>query len=387
MISIEEALHRIYTQQVNPVAIEKPLLEAGGFYLAESIHAPFDLPDFDNSAMDGYAVCGLSDNYTIVGEVAAGDTLISKLNEGEAMRIFTGGKIPENTTAVVMQEKTEVDNDNLKITAEIKPGQHIRPKGGELATGQLVFDSAHLISPASVGLIRSLGIEFVKVFQKPVVGLIVTGNELIDPGQHRMPGQIYESNSISITAALEKFGYSCAEKLKVEDDYEKTRDAIGDFLDKTDLLLLSGGISVGDYDYVKKALLENGVEEIFYKVFQKPGKPLFFGKKGSKYVFALPGNPASSLTCFYIYLLPMLQKMSGAFEYGLPQMPLPLAHNYQMSGDRPAFLKAKIAGQKVTILDGQGSSMLHTMALGNALVFLQPGSDLKSGDMVQCFFI
>jgi len=387
MISIEEALHKIYIQKVNSEAIEHPLLEAGGFYLAQSIHAPFDLPDFENSAMDGYAVRGLLDNYTIVGEVAAGDTSISKLNEGEAMRIFTGGKIPENTTAVVMQEKTEVNNNNLKITTAVIPGQHIRPKGGELATGQLVFDTGHLISPASVGLISSLGIESVKVFQKPVVRLIVTGTELIAPGQHRKPGQIYESNSLSIAAALEKFGYSCAEKLQVADDYEKTKDAIGDFLDKTDLLLLSGGISVGDYDYVKKALLENGVKEIFYKVFQKPGKPLFFGKKGEKYVFALPGNPASSLTCFYIYVLPMLQKMSGAKETGLPEIMVPLAHNYKMKGDRPAFLKAKIADQKVAILDGQGSSMLHTLALGNALVFLQPGCDLKSGDMVQCFLI
>lgn len=387
MITIEEALDRIHQQKVETKITEQPLSQSLGFCLGQALHAPFDLPDFDNSAMDGYAVCGIEKNYRIVGEVAAGDTAANQLKPGEAMRIFTGGKVPQNATAVVMQEKAEVANGVLSITSEVKTGQHIRPKGGELSGGQLVFDKGHLISPASVGLIASLGIELVKVYQKPTVRLIITGNELIAPGEKRKPGQIYESNSLSIAAALEKFGFSCAEKLQVADDYEATVSAIAESLQKTDVLLLSGGISVGDYDYVQKALLANGVEEIFYKVFQKPGKPLFFGRKDKKYVFALPGNPASSLTCFYIYVLPMLQKMSGAADWSLPAFDVPLAHDYQLKGGRPSFLKAKIAEQKVSILDGQGSSMIHSLAMGNALVYLEPGPELKANALVKCILI
>ena len=387
MISTQEALDRIHQQQVKTKITKQPLSQSLGFCLAQAIHAPFDLPDFDNSAMDGYAVSGIRDDYKIVGEVAAGDTSAHRLNPGEAMRIFTGGKVPENTTAVVMQEKTEVDHSTLSVAAQIKDGQHIRPKGGELAKGQLVFDKGHLISPASVGLIGSLGIESVNVYQKPDIRLIITGNELIAPGQKREPGQIFESNSLSIAAALQKFGFGCAEKQQVADDYRATVAAIGRLLEKADVLLLSGGISVGDYDYVKEALEENGVAEIFYKVFQKPGKPLYFGRRDKKFVFALPGNPASSLTCFYIYVLPLLQKMSGAAEWSLPSFEVPLAHDYQLKGDRPSFLKAKVAGQKVSILDGQGSSMIHSLAMGNALVYLEPGPGLKAGVLVKCIII
>ena len=387
MISIEEALDKIHQQKVETRITEQPLSQSLGFCLSEAIHAPFDLPDFDNSAMDGYAVRGIRNNYQIVGEVAAGDTSMNKLNEGEAIRIFTGGKVPDNSTAVVMQEKTKVSNGILSVTAEIKSGQNIRPKGKELASGQLVFGKGHLISPASVGLIGSLGIELITVYQKPTIELIITGNELIAPGDERKPGQIYESNSFSLRAAMQKFGFQCGRPLQVADKYDDTVKAIAEFLACTDVLLLSGGISVGDYDYVKEALLENGVTEIFYKVFQKPGKPLFFGRKGSKYVFALPGNPASSLTCFYIYVLPMLQKMSGAADWSLPAFQVPLAHDYQLKGDRPSFLKARIAEQKVAILEGQGSSMIHSLAMGNALVYLEPAADLKAGDPVKCIII
>ena len=386
MISIENALQKITQQQVKLRKKEVSLENSIGYWLADIIRAPFDLPAFDNSAMDGYAVSGLQGTYEIIGEVAAGDTGNKTLVEGKAMRIFTGGKVPENTSAVVMQEKTEVDGNTLKVLMELKANQNVRPKGGELSNGQEVFQKGQYITAATVGLIGSLGFDQVSVFKKPSIRLISTGNELVAPGKPLSSGQIYESNSYAIVSALKKHDFECAEKQQIKDDYNQIKEGIADYLAKSDVLLLSGGISVGDYDYVKEALEENGVEEVFYKIAQKPGKPLYFGRKGHKFVFALPGNPASSLTCFYTYVLPLLQQMSGANSAGLLRIKAPLTHSFELKGDRPAFLKARLEASEVSILDGQSSSMIHSMALANALVLLEPGIYNES-DNVTCIIL
>ena len=386
MITIDEALKLIQTQPVSVSKTTVPVDQSVGYWLAEDIVSPLELPPFDNSAMDGYALCRLHSEYQIIGEVAAGDTSSKQLTDGKAMRIFTGGKVPENTTAVVMQEKTEVNGDSLKIVGELKENQNIRRKGGELSLNQDVFSTGKYINPATAGLIGSLGKDTVSVGLKPTISLISTGNELVTPGTTLQEGQIYESNSIAIDSALQRYGFACTEKEHVLDDYESTKQAISKHLESVDVLLLSGGISVGDYDFVKKALEENGVEQVFYKVAQKPGKPLYFGKKGHQYVFALPGNPASSLTCFHIYVLPLLQRMSGANETGLQRVASKLAQGFELKGDRPAFLKAKLDYSEVTILDGQGSSMIHSLANANALAFLESGA-YKKGDVIKCIVL
>ncbi|MDZ7691253.1 MAG: gephyrin-like molybdotransferase Glp [Balneolaceae bacterium] len=387
MVSIEEALHTVYSQKITLAETRVPLSKSLGFCLAEKIVSPFDLPSFDNSAMDGFAVCGISDSYHIVGEVAAGSTAQVSLKQGEAMRIFTGSKVPDNTTAVIMQEKTRVDGSTVYCDDTAQEGKNIRLKGKELKKGQNVFEAGHVVTPATLGMIGSLGINTLDVFQKPAVRIITTGNELLALGETRKEGQIYESNSLALTGALEQFGYYCIEKQQISDDFEQIKAGIEEYLSNSDLLILSGGTSVGEYDYVKQALLENGVEQLFYKVFQKPGKPLFFGRKKDKYVFALPGNPASSLTCFYVYVLPILQKMSGVKATGLPRVSIPIANSYESNSDRPVFLKAKVENQKVTILNNQGSSMIHSMATGNALVFLKEPQLLQEGDLAECILI
>ncbi len=384
MVSIEEALQIVDSQEVKLNTRELALALAQGCYLAQSISAPFDMPSFDNSAMDGYAICGAGQAFEIVGEIAAGDIAEKALKAGQAMRIFTGGKVPTNATAVVMQEKTAVERITLHVQEEVRPGQNIRRRGVELKTGQAVFEPGQLLNPAALGMIASLGVEQVKVYQKPSIRLITTGNELIAPGQPRREGQIYESNSFALMAAMHDQGFYCEGKTHIRDDYEATEQGIADALANCEVLILSGGISVGDYDYVKPALEANGVEELYYKVLQKPGKPLYFGRKGNQFVFALPGNPASSLTCFYIHVLPLLQKLSGAQESGLPRISLPLAEGYEFRFKRPTFLKAHIRSGEVRILDGQGSNMIHSMALGNALVFLEEPGKYEVGEAVIC---
>ncbi|CAM4230159.1 gephyrin-like molybdotransferase Glp [Gillisia limnaea] len=387
MVTIEEALKIIKGQQVRPKTECRKLKDCLGYSLSKDIIAPFAMPSFDNSAMDGYALCGIFREYIIKGEIAAGDTRQLELKEGEAARIFTGAKIPENTTAVMMQEKTTVIGDKLLLEQEPREGQNIRRKGGEFTKKQVVFENGYSITPAGIGLIGSLGIEKVDVFRKPVINLITTGNELVAPGKPKGEGQIYESNSFALAAACEKYGFQCQGKKQIEDNFEAIKAGIKDSLENTEVLILSGGISVGDYDFVKQALEENGVEELFYKVFQKPGKPLYFGRKEDTFVFALPGNPASSLSCFYIYVLPLLYKLSGSPKNGLEHYAFSISHDFENRSDRPSFLKARIDTKEVAILNGQGSSMIQSMALGNALIFLDAETSVKKGDLVECYLI
>jgi molybdopterin molybdotransferase len=387
MISIQQAAEIIRSQTIKRSVTVRPLSECSGFYLAEEITSPFDLPSFDNSAMDGYAVCGISDRYDIVGEIPAGDTSDHSLEPGKAVRIFTGAKVPNRTTAVVMQEKSRVNGSVLHIEETVNEGQNIRQKGYELAEGDSVFKSGYFISPASIGLIGSLGLDKVKVFNKPNVRVISTGNELIQPGEKKREGEIYESNSFALQSALARFGFNCQEKTHIRDNFSAIKTGIADYLEQSDILLISGGISVGDYDFVKQALEENGVEELFYKVRQKPGKPLYFGRRENTFVFALPGNPASSLTCFYVHVLPLLQLFSGAKTTGLQHIEIPLNHDYDNRSDRPIFLKALVDHQTVSILNRQSSSMIHSMATGNALVFFDGQTKLRKGERVETILI
>lgn len=387
MVTIQEALKIIKDQPLTLKTDTRSLSDCLHFSLSANITAGFDMPSFDNSAMDGFALCGILKEYTVIGEIAAGDESRITLKKGEAMRIFTGAKVPENSTAVMMQEKTKISGNKLFIEQEPKEGQSIRRKGEELKKGQVVFEKGYTLTPAGIGMIGSLGIDKVEVFRKPVINLITTGNELIAPGEAKKEGQIFESNSYALAAACENRGCRVQDKSQIQDDFEAIKSGIKRSLETADVLILSGGISVGDYDFVKQALEENGVEEQFYKVFQKPGKPLYFGRKENKFVFALPGNPASSLSCFYIYVLPLLFKFSGSKKSGLEALPIAVSHDYENRSNRPSFLKAKITNGKVEILDRQGSSMVLSMAVGNALVFLEAETSVKKGDPVECYLI
>ncbi|MBV6642148.1 MAG: molybdopterin molybdotransferase MoeA [Cyclobacteriaceae bacterium] len=384
MISIQEAIELISSQSVERQKQSLSVMESLNYYLADTITAPLNLPSFDNSAMDGYAVLGEGPTYEIVGEIQAGDTRNHQLKPGQAFRIFTGARVPKDCQAVIMQEKTRVEHGNVITEDSPEPGKNIRYTGEQIKKGSEVFSTGQKINSSVIGLLSSFGMTDVSVFSKPDITLLTTGDELVPPGQTLKEGQLYESNSNTLRATLNQLGFSSGYH-HIRDDFDSTRKAIAHHLDRSDVLLISGGISVGDYDFVKKALEENGVEEIFYRVFQKPGKPLFFGKKGSKFVFGLPGNPASSLVCLYVYVYPLLKKISGGPFEGLNSFELPLASSFSMKTDRPSFMKAKIEGNEVQILEGQGSSMLYTMATGNALALMNEGKNYQKGDKIKCW--
>lgn len=390
MISVKQALETIKNNCKPTCDLEKKLVnETLNYNLASNVISPINMPPFRQSAMDGYAL-HLHDKleYSLIGEIKAGDNLNPILKPGEAVRIFTGAPVPDSANAVIMQEKTTVENGALNLTESIKPNTNIRPLGEQVREGELALKKGIKLTPAAIAYLTSLGITEVKVFKKPTIAIVVTGNELAQAGEYLLYGQIYESNAVMLQSALNNSSYDNVTIHQVADNYEKTLYTLKDVLNLSDVLLVSGGISVGDYDFVGKALKELGVKQHFYKVKQKPGKPLFFGQKAEKYIFALPGNPAAALSCFYIYVLTALEKLSGNLDFSLYKTNAVSKSNFTKKGNRAQFLKAVCKNDSVRILEGQNSSMLHTFAITNALVYLDDDiTEIKKGDKLETILL
>jgi molybdopterin molybdotransferase len=372
MITVEQAFELVQNN-IHPTdkSSNKPVIELTGYVLFEDVYSPINMPPFRQSAMDGYALCLNSDiTYSVIDEVKAGNSHHPKLNAGEAVRIFTGAPVPETANAVIMQEKVTTDGKKITLNKTVLFNENIRPLGEQVKKGGIALKKGTKITPAAIGYLTSLGITDVKVYKKPSIAIVVTGDELSDAGKPLTFGNIYESNSGMLLSALISLGFTNVTTHKVEDNYTNTLTKLDKVINQNDMVLITGGISVGDYDFVGKALKELEVREIFYKVRQKPGKPLFFGKKKNTIVFALPGNPAAALSCLYIYVNIALQKMSGDTNCSLTKVTAKSTSKYIKKGDRAQFLKAIYKNHEVTILEGQSSAMLQTFALANALVYV-----------------
>ena len=375
MISVEEALNKINLHQKKGTPVLKKVKDCLGYITAENIHSPINMPPFRQSAMDGYAVALHNSNrYTLTGEVKAGDAPDYKLEPGQAVRIFTGAAVPNTANAVIMQEKTSVKNNQLVINESPKKEQNIRPEGEQIKKRELVLAKNSKLNPAALSYITSLGIEEVFVYPQPRISIIITGSELIQVGTPYVEGKIYESNSIMLKATLEQQGITNVKIHTIKDSFKSTKTTLDSAIQTSDFVLVSGGISVGDYDFTGKALKELRTEELFYRIKQKPGKPLYFGKNGNTYIFALPGNPASALTCFYIYALPLLKSFCGNSTIHLERTTKQLTHEYTVKGIRAQFLKAKVTDDNVEILGLQSSAMVHGFINANALVYLPENS-------------
>ena len=390
MVSIEEAIgliesHVTPTERVKEIEISDSL----GCVLAMDVYSQINMPPFRQSAMDGYAVRAHSSlSYTVIGEVKAGDGHEFTLNEGEAVRIFTGAPVPDDANAIVIQEHVNREQDRIHLEKEVTPNANIRAMGEQITEGELAVAKGTLIRPATVGFFASLGVTTVSVFEKPSIGIVVTGSELRPPGTKLEFGEIYESNATMLSSALRHSGYPEIATYQVSDSYEATVALLEKVISEHDVVLVSGGISVGDYDFVGSALNEIGVQEVFYKVKQKPGKPLFMGTLEDKLVFALPGNPASALSCFYVYALPALNILAGREEVHLERRTLRAMNTFSKRGDRPQFLKVSVSGGEVTVLDGQASSMIHTFSMANALGYLPAEvSEIKKGDNLEVLLL
>jgi molybdopterin molybdotransferase len=371
MIQVELALSIIENNSLNMPIRKIKVLKSLGYILAEAIYSPINMPPFRQSAMDGYAFSySKLEKYEIKSTSKAGDHSNQKLDKNQAIRIFTGAFIPDSLDTVVMQEHTSKNGDSIEITKMPICFANVRNKGEQIKQHELVLQKDTLITAAAIGFLACLGITEILVYAKPKVAIVVTGNELVKPGKKLPKGKIYESNSVMIAAALKGIGIEKIKSFRVKDDLKATKKVLKNCLSDFDVVLVSGGISVGDYDFVKEALLANGVEELFYKINQKPGKPLFFGKKEATIVFALPGNPASTLSSFYIYVLPALKKRMGFEAIHLPKIKRKIKTDFINTSGKSLFIKAFYDSVNVAVLDSQSSAMLNTFAVANSLIYI-----------------
>ena len=386
MITVEEAKN-IIESNVSELKESISILakDSLGFRLAEDIHATSDLPPFNQSNVDGYAVCGDAKQWNVITEIKAGDNTNIVLKTGEAVRIFTGAMVPPGSDCVIMQERIErTENIITIVDAEIKKGEHIRLKGSQIKAGELALHKGTLINPSVIGFISSMGLKEIKVYKKPRITLVITGNELQEVGTKTEQGKVYESNSSSLRAAAFTIGLNIENIIFVKDDKIKLAEAVNSVMKDADVLLISGGISVGDYDFVNEVLQENNTETLFYKVAQRPGKPLFFGKNKNTYVFGLPGNPASALTCFYEYVYPCLRKLQDYSNIHLTKVQLPLGASINKKKGLANFLKAKASTNSVLSLEGQESFKMRSFAEANAFIYLPLDCENKNaGELVE----
>lgn len=393
MISVTEAKKIIQESIVVSKTVELPLQKVTGMILAEDVYAAIDIPAYPQSSMDGYALSYSGwqqyGHLKITGEIPAGSNEVFTLDEHNAIRIFTGAAVPPGADTVVMQEKVKVasssgSEDELIIEDEnIRPGNNVRPRGSEIKAGSIALAKVSYLSPAAIGFLAGIGITKVNVYPKPSISIIVTGKELQQPGKPLQYGQVYESNSFALKAALEQLNITSIKISWADDELEILKTILADALEQSDVVLLTGGISAGDYDFVLQAATECGVQKLFHKVKQRPGKPLYFGIKGRKPVFGLPGNPSSVLTCFYEYVIPALEKLSNK-KSSVKAINVSLAKSFQKAAGLTHFLKGFYDGNTALPLDAQESYRLSSFAKANCLVQIDEEVTVrKEGEIVE----
>ena len=389
LLSIEDALARVLAR-ARPLGAERvPVAAASGRVLAEDVSAQVDLPPFASSAMDGFAVraADLPGRLPIVFRIAAGRPADRPLNPGEAMEISTGGAVPEGADAVVPIELV-VEKDNiLEVADTVVPGAHVRPIGGDVGAGDALLEAGSLLGAAQLGALAAAGVADVSCARRPAVVVLSTGTELRAPGDELGPGQIYESNGPMLAAAFESAGAIVERIGPIADDEEAHRAALEHGL-AADVLVSSGGVSVGPHDLVRRVLAELGAEEDFWGVAVRPGKPLAFGSRGATLVFGLPGNPVSALVSVELFVRPALLALQGAARPGPRYESARLASPLRRNEHRDELVRARTREEPGEVvlepLRGQESHMIARAAAADALVLVPAGDgELSAGERVR----
>jgi molybdopterin molybdotransferase len=388
MISIEEA-QRIILRHSALLPTEKlPILQGLGRVACEDVHAPWDIPASDNSAMDGYAFsfAAVRGNRLLVsGNVPAGAERIPPVVAGETVRIMTGAPIPRGCDTVVPIEDVESIGDTIRLVGTARPGAHIRKRGEEIRTGERAIAANALLRPQEIGLLASLGKSSVRVYRRPKVGVLATGDELLEIGSPPAPGKIINSNSYSIAAQVAAAGGDPVMLGIAEDEVDRTCDRIREGI-RGDLLITTGGVSVGDRDCVKEAILALGGDIKFWKVYMKPGKPLAFAILERKPIFALPGNPAAAMISFEVFVRPALLKMTGHTRIFRPTVTAALTEPVANKGDRPHLVRVRVEarqdGYGASVTGNQSSARLSSLTAANGFTTVAPGTSLAAGESV-----
>ena len=385
MTSIEEALELVLDGLETLGSETVPLTAAHGRVAAEPVRSAVDLPPFDRSAMDGYALRAADTApgvaLRLAGGVAAGEVATAVLEPGTAVRISTGAELPPGADAILQSERATERDGTVAPDGALAVGTHVRARGEDLREGDVLAAAGDRLTLPRISALASAGVGTVPVARRPRVAVLVTGSELLPLGAPPEPGRIHESNGLMIRLLVAQAGAETAEPATVADDREATIAAVGDGLGAADVLVVSGGVSVGPHDHVRPAFEACGVEEVFWRVNIKPGKPIWFGRRGQQLVFGLPGNPLSTIVCFAMFIAPALRRLGG--EPGA----LPLLERGRLAvaaeayDGRTTFLTSRLVAAADGVLEAtptgrQGSHM--TGALGEsdgfAVVPDSPGS-------------
>jgi molybdopterin molybdotransferase len=384
LLTIDDALALVLAN-VGPLPDEQVAVEgASGRVLATDAVATVDLPPFRSSAMDGYAVraADTPGSLRVAGQSAAGHPRAAPFGRAEAVAISTGAVVPEEADAVVPVERAHRVGESVEVE-QVAPGENVRPRGGDIEVGDVVVPAGTTCGPAQLGALAAVGLVSVRCARRPRVAVLATGSELRRPGEALGPGEIYESNTVMLAAQLRRAGADAEVHGAVADDAAATRTALERALE-ADMLITSGGVSVGEHDLVRGLLAELGVVEVFWRVAVKPGKPVAFSTRGSTLVFGLPGNPVSSFVGFELFVRPALAALQSASEPRPAFLPGRLAVPLRRNGARDELVRARIEdGGVAQPLLGQESHMIARAAHANALVLVPRGDgELAAGAAV-----
>ena len=389
MISIDEA-RRIVLEHAGLLPVEYvPLLEGLGLVIAEEVRSPWDIPASDNSAMDGYAFAHDSlqgKSASVCGFLPAGMVWTDPVPAGQAIKIMTGASIPPGCDTVVPVEDVLETAGGIVLKQEPRAGAHVRKQGEDVGTGELVFTAGTVIRPQEIGMLASFGRTGVHVYRRPLVAIIATGDELVEPGEERLPGKIINSNSVSIAAQVLEAGGRPVLLGIARDDRLHTRSMIQKGL-QADVIITSGGVSVGDHDFVKEVIEEIGGELKFWKINMKPGKPLAFAVVDNKPFFALPGNPVAAIVGFEMFVRPALLAMMGQARLMRPLVKAIVTEPISNKWDRPhlvrALVESRLGKYHLKTTGNQGSARISSLTLGNALVLIPAGAEINPGDEIE----
>ncbi len=399
MLQLEQALDQILARVPPPVRETVPLSEAAGRRLFEAVLAQVDLPPFNNSSMDGYAVRSADTKEArpdspvplrLQGRVAAGETFVGAVNTGQCVRIFTGAPLPEGADAVVMQEEARAEpggSGRILILGAPQPGENVRLRGEDVAQGETLACGGDLLTPGRLCLLAAAGIGQVAVAVRPRVALVATGSELREPGTPLQPGAIYESTRVGLAELARLAGAAVALPPLVPDELEATKTALRTAFESGDAVITCGGVSVGETDLVKAAFERLGGTLEIWKVDIKPGKPFAFGRLGHRLLFGLPGNPVSALVTFLLLVRPALLRWQGAQEIGLRQIAATLGESVANTGDRRHFLRVRLTEGKVFSSGLQASHALKSWAEADGLLEVAPRTQLPAGTTVSVSLI
>ncbi len=393
MISTDDAL-RIVLESVAPLGVERvPILDALGQVLAEEIRSSRDIPGFDNSAMDGYAVraadiATASEAHPVrlkvLETVAAGRMPAHQVGPGQCARTMTGAPIAPGADAIVQVERTREDGSIVEILAPAEAAAFIRPRGEDLRAGEPVMAPGRTLSPADLGMLASLSRSMVGVYRRPRVAIVATGDELIDIDQIPTGAQVVNSSVYALSGAIREAGGEAVILRVARDTKGEVRERLEEAM-AFDVILSTGGVSVGQFDFVKGVLDELGMRTLFHGVAQRPGRPLKFGTIGARPVFGLPGNPVSTLVCFYLYVGPALRRMGGRAEVGLARVCVRCAVDIKLANNLTEFVRVKLERQGgdylATPTGNQGSGILSSLSRADGLLIGPAAASLlRKGD-------